>query len=126
MSYNRSYDGPTLVITLAGVLTPADLQAAAEDIRALEAGGTHTPHRLIDLRGITEAAIGYAEMANLAEWSRARPLASPIRSAMLVSQPVQLGFARMFQILNEHPQITMRIFEDEVAARLWISGGLDE
>jgi hypothetical protein len=35
-----------------------------------------------------------------------------------------MGFARMFQILNEHPQVTVRIFEDETSARAWIATGL--
>ena len=38
------------------------------------------------------------EMARFAERSTTRPLAFPNRSALLVAQPVQMGFARMFQI----------------------------
>ena len=68
--------------------------------------------------------VGYAEMSVLAERSRARPLNAHVRSALVVAQPVQMGFARMFQILNEHPQVTVRIFEDEMAARVWIATGL--
>jgi hypothetical protein len=56
----------------------------------------------------------------VAERTRSRPLAAPVLSAIVVSQPVQLGYARMFQTLNEHPRVTMRIFEDVVAAREWL------
>lgn len=37
-----------------------------------------------------------------------------------------LGYARMFRILNEHPQVTVRIFEDETEARAWLMGADDE
>ena len=77
--------------------------------------------RLIDFRQITTAAVGYAEVAPLAERTRTRPLARHVRAAMLVREPVQMGLARMFQILNEHPLVTMRIFEDEASARAWIA-----
>jgi hypothetical protein len=123
MTFRMSFEGPTLMIHFAGTLTPADLEALGDAILAVEEEGTYTPHRLTDLREITEPMVGYAEMAQLAERSRNRRLAAPIRSAILVGQPVQLGLARMFQILNDHPQITLRIFEDEGAARAWIAGG---
>jgi hypothetical protein len=122
MAYRLSYDGPLLLIHLSGTLTRSDLEAIGDDVLALEQGGTNAPPRLTDLREITDAAIGYAEMSQLADRSRTRPLATRVRSALLVAQPLQLGFARMFQILNEHPNVTMQIFEDERAARAWVSG----
>ena len=125
MTYRMSFDGPTLMIHFTGTLTAVDLEAVADAMIAVEEEGTYTPHRLIDLRGITEPMVGYAEIAQLAERSRNRPLAAPIRSAILVGQPVQLGLARMFQILNDHPQITLHVFEDEGTARAWVVGGDD-
>ena len=122
MAHNISFDGPLLMIRLFGTLTPEDLDAIGHEVIAIEQDGTHTPPRLTDLRDVTETAVGYLEMAKLAARSRVRPLASPIRSAMLVAQPVQLGYARMFQILNEHPKVTIRIFDDEAEAREWVTG----
>jgi hypothetical protein len=122
MTHRMSFEGPTLIIHFTGTLTPADLEAVADAMLAVEEEGTYTPHRLTDLRGVTQPMVGYAEVAQPAERSRNRPLVAPIRSAILVGQPVQLGLARMFQILNDHPQITLRIFEDDGAARAWIAG----
>jgi hypothetical protein len=31
-----------------------------------------------------------------------------------------MGMARMFQTLNDNPQITIQIFEDEAAAVIWL------
>jgi hypothetical protein len=123
MAYQLLFDGPLLVIRLFGVVRPTDLDGAAGELLALEDGGRNTPPRLCDLRDVTEANISYADMARLAERTRSRPLAADVRSAIVVAQPVQLGFARMFQILSEHPRVTVHIFDDETAARTWVMGG---
>jgi hypothetical protein len=122
VAHRVSFDGPILVISLHGTVTETDLDAVADAVLGIEHGGTIAPPRLTDLRGITEAAFGYQEMARLADRVKERPLELPVRSAILVSQPVQLGFARMFQILNTHPQVTLRIFEDEASAHEWLAG----
>ena len=121
MTYHVSLDGRILLIQFSGTLTREDLESFGKELLALEQHGTNTPNRLTDFRQITTAAVGYAEIAPLAELSRTRPLAHDIRSAMLVQEPVQMGLARMFQILNEHPRVTMRIFEDEASARAWLA-----
>ena len=123
MAYIISYDGPILLIRIFGTLTPEDLEALADEVIAIEQEGTNTPPRLTDLRELTSANVGYQEMARLTDRTRTRPLLSPVRSAMLVGEPVQLGYARMFQILNDHPKVTLRIFEDEAVAREWVTGG---
>jgi len=122
MAHQVLVDGTMLVFRLSGVVSAADLEALATETLEIERGGTHTPPRLTDLRAVTDATIGYPEVASLADVTRARPLVGPIRSALLVAQPAQLGFARMFQTLNQHPLITIRIFNDETAAREWLAG----
>jgi hypothetical protein len=124
MTHRVSYDGSLVLIELSGTLTREDLESVGHEIIALERSAATAPHRLTDFRQIVDIAVGYPEMSVLAERSRARPLSSHIRSALVVEQPVQMGFARMFQILNEHPKVTVRIFEDETSARAWIATGL--
>ena len=123
MAYHVSYDGSLVLVQLSGTLTREDLERVGDEIIAIERDGANTPHRLTDFRQITDTAVGYPDMSVLAGRSRARPLSAHIRSALVVEQPVQMGFARMFQILNEHPQVTVRIFEDETSARAWIATG---
>jgi poly(3-hydroxyalkanoate) synthetase len=43
-----------------------------------------------------------------------------ILSAFLVSNDFQMGFARVFQILIDNPQISIKIFTDEAKANEWI------
>jgi hypothetical protein len=122
MPYQIAYDGPVLLIRMFDAVAPADLDAAADEVFAIEDGGRNTPPRLTDLRDVTDAQVSNAAVARLAERARSRPLAAPVKSAVIVAQPVQLGFARMFQILNEHPRVTLRIFDDEGEARRWLAG----
>jgi hypothetical protein len=126
MPYQIAYDGPVLLIRMFDAVTPADLDAAADEVFAIEDEGRNTPPRLTDLRDVTDAQFSYADVARLAERARSRPLAAPVKSAVVVAQPVQLGFARMFQILNEHPHITMRIFDDAAEARRWLAGAASD
>ena len=123
MPYEISYDGPILVVRYFGIVTESDLVGSANDVIALEDHGRAPRPRLTDLRAASDSPIGYAEVANIADRVGHRPLSSTIRSAFLVDKPVQFGFARMFQTLNEHPQVTIRIFEDEAAARRWLVDG---
>ena len=123
MPYLVSYDGPILVVRFFGTVTESDLVGSADDVMALEDGGRNPRPRLTDLRQVADSPIGYSQVANIADLVGARPLSSPIRSAFLVGQPVQFGFARMFQTLNRHPQVTVGIFEDEAAARDWLLDG---
>ena len=123
MAVTIAFDGPLLLITVSGTLADTDLDVIGNEVLTIEDGGKTTPNRLTDFRQVTEAAVGYAEMSRLTDRSRARPLHAPLRSALLVNQPVQLGYARMFQILNDHPRVTVRIFEDEPSARAWLATG---
>ena len=120
MAYRVSWEGPTLMITLWGTMESSDLQGFASEVLAIEDDGRNSPHRITDLRGVEEAAVGYQDMARLAGRTRLRPVSRPIKSAIVIAQPVQLGYARMFQILNDHPFVTVRIFEDEADARAWV------
>jgi hypothetical protein len=126
MTHRIWFDGPTLIISISGTMGAADLVAFAEEVIRIERGGTNTPPRLTDLRDVDDMAVGYEEMARLAGMTRVRPLSAPVRSAILVARPVHLGYARMFQTLNDHPHVTVRIFDDEASARAWLEAGAAE
>jgi hypothetical protein len=48
---------------------------------------------------------------------------NPIRSAIVAILPLQIGLSRMFQILNEHPDIHVEIFQNREDAMTWLEGG---
>jgi len=46
--------------------------------------------------------------------------AEAVKSAIVAATPVQVGYARMFQMLNEHPSVTVEIFGDLPTAVAWL------
>ena len=122
MAVDFNFDGSLLVIRLSDSLEPDDLRRILQEVVLLESQHAEAPPRLTDFRDLVGTNVGYVEISELAGGSVARPLSTPVRSALLVSEPVQMGFARMFQTLNTHPMVTVQIFEDEAAAREWLAG----
>jgi hypothetical protein len=49
-----------------------------------------------------------------------RAVPAPIRSALVANRPVQFGFARMFEMLNDNPRIQIRIFGNLEEAQRWL------
>ena len=122
MPFEIAEEHDYLVIRLTGVVAPADLVGMAEVLREYEER-SHPRDRLIDLTAIESTTIAYAEVAELADNRRKLPFAAWIRSAILTARPMQYGFARMFQTLNDNPRIEIRIFNDRLAAMNWIRPG---
>jgi hypothetical protein len=108
-------------LVFLGNLTRDDLQAAADQITAIETTLPLTPHRLTDLTQVSETDLTYADMFAFVERRKEQRLANPIKSAIVASRPVQVGFARMFQTLNDHPQIEVQIFDTLEAAETWLA-----
>jgi hypothetical protein len=65
--------------------------------------------------------VGFPDIFQLAERVRTRPLPNAVRSAIVAAAPVQIGYARMFQMMNEHPSITVEIFGVLPAAVAWLN-----
>jgi hypothetical protein len=126
MPYAMMMDGALLRIRLDGTLSEGDLRGLADDVLALESRVLPIRSRVTDMTGVTRMHVGFDEILELAERRRASPPPHPIRSALLVVHQVQLGVARMFQTLNDHPLLAVEIFRDAPAALAWAGGGSDD
>jgi hypothetical protein len=104
---------------LFGVLDHADLNAVSAEVDRLEDAGA-MKDRLTDLTGLDRIDVGFEEVFALAHRRAQRPIRSPVRSALVASKPVQFGFARMFQMLNDNPRIQIRIFGSLQEAEQWL------
>ena len=120
MAFTVEYKDPLIWISLAGSLSGRDLTDAAEIVAAEEARHAVVPHRITDLTGATEMKIGFDEIFSLAELRRAMRFPNFFKSAIVACNESQTGFARMFQTLNNNPQITVRIFPDLQGALDWV------
>src|SRR5262245_16022411 len=104
---------------LFGVLDQADLDACIQEVERLEDAGA-LKDRLTDLTAVERIDVGFEEVFALAQRRMNRRVPAPIRSALVASRPVQFGFARMFQMLNDNPRIQIRIFGTLEEARQWL------
>jgi hypothetical protein len=110
-----------LRIVFHGAVTSQDLQALADAVLAIEGSCAITPYRLNDFSAMTEPYLTYAAVRAFVERRKPQPLANVVKSAMVAPRPILLGFARMFQILNKHPQIEIEIFSTVESAEAWLS-----
>lgn len=122
MGFEVRMDGPLLRMRFFDALTRADLCGLAEEMLACEARQPVTPSRLTSLADVTHVEVGFSEMLDFVERRRAVGPRQPIRSALVVAEAeaVQFGIARMFQTLNDHPLVSVRIFRDEASALAWL------
>ena len=104
---------------LSGVLDQADLDAVMREVERLEEEGV-LKDRLTDLTGLDRIDVGFEEVFALAARRAEREVSAPIRSALVANRPVQFGFARMFQMLNDNPRIQIRIFGNLQEAQQWL------
>jgi hypothetical protein len=109
-----------LTVKLPPQLTSDDLAKAADYLVALDEKLAVTPHRLTDTAAVEKVLVRYPEIEKFASQRRRAILKNAIKSAIVAPQPLHLGFARMFQTLNDNPQITIRIFSDTASAWQWL------
>lgn len=113
--------GPDLLkLRLFGTLTRQDLQGIAAAVVEVESGLPHIPNRLTDMTQVEMMEVGFPEVLALAQKRRERIFPNHFRSALLVASGVQLGYARMFQTLNDHPSIIIEVFTSREAALTWL------
>jgi hypothetical protein len=118
----RSYfDAETLRLDFSGHVSREELFRALRELETLEAAPAVTPHRIVDLSAITESANSFPEVFALAAQRKRRQFPNAFKSAIVATRPADIGIARMFQTLNDHPQIRIRIFPDLAAAQAWLA-----
>ena len=118
-----TFDGELLLIRLGGVMQDDDLLELLRLVSEAEARTPLVPHRLTDMSGLTELHLTFVGMNERVRLRRAMAFPNAFKSAIVAPEPAQFGFARMFQTLNDHPQIEIMVFREMAAARAWVGGG---
>jgi len=120
MPIDVRFEGEILRITFSGALSQEDLSELTQSVMALEQQSAVIPHRITDMRPATGMNIDFHSVYELARLRRATRFPNTFKSALIASDLVHVGFARMFQTLNDHPSIFIEIFPDEPQALAWI------
>jgi hypothetical protein len=118
--------GPAIVrITFSGAITAGDLAVVARESMVLEADLPRSRDRLVDLGASSTLSVSFSDVATLASLRREFSPHNPIRTAIVVHNAAQRGYARMFQTVNDHPLVAVRIFDSCDQAERWLAGPAD-
>jgi hypothetical protein len=120
MPYTVAMDGPIMRIALRDVLTTAELFQMLDAVEQIENAADVTPSRIADLLGLSTAVIDFPALYSIAERRRSFTPKNPIRTAMVATSAVAVGYARMFQTLMTNPHITLEIFDAMDDAERWL------
>lgn len=112
-----------LRVSFLGVVTNHDLGRLLDEITRLEATCRVMPDRLVDMRQIDRLEIDFTGVLSLAQARRQRTFPNSFKTAIIATETVHFGFARMFQTLNDHAQIAVSIFDDDADALAWLEDG---
>jgi hypothetical protein len=125
MPYDFSASGPYYAIRLHGQMAEADLQQLMDDVVKAEQAAPRSLNRIIDSTDVERFDIHFGDVMTFVNQRKAAPPKNPIKTAILVQREVALGVARMFQTLNDHPFITIRIVNNREEAERWFAEDTD-
>jgi hypothetical protein len=111
-----------LRVVITGRLTRDEVMAVGLAVREIEVASERVPHRITDVSGVEMNDLTGEDIHNFARRRREVRYPNPFRNAIFAPQPVQFGYARMFQTLVDHPDIDTQVFNDEAAAIAWLTG----
>lgn len=120
MPFEANMEAKWIRARLFGIVTNDDLILGARRVAEIEDALPVTPPRITDLTPTDGLLLTFREILSFAEARRSRVYRNPIKSALVVGNDVQRGFARMFQTLMGDSQITVEIFTSVEAAEAWL------
>ena len=123
MPYRLALDGAILRIALTGTLAVADMLSFARELAQIESDLPRIPDRIVDMSGVVATGFAFELTMEIARRRREQFFPNPFRSAIVAPSQDTAGFARIFQILSNNPQIEVKVFTTLAEAEQWL--GLD-
>src|SRR5688500_5223442 len=128
MPFELTTPGAVLFARVFGVFTARDLKRLATEAEIAEATHPVSLDRITDLTAVERFEVGFREIYDFAIRRSVQRFSRVVKSAIVVQEPVQLGIARVYEALNENPQIQIRILQSVTEANAWLAdlkGGAD-
>ncbi len=120
MDCEIEFDRDLMLIRLSGIIKDDDFVELLRLVVEAESRPAKTPHRLTDMSGLTELHLTSKGMSERLYLRRIMKFPNDFKSAIVAPELVQFGFARMFQAINDHPQIEIQVFRDYKSAHAWV------
>jgi hypothetical protein len=121
MPFELTTPGAILFARIFGVFTAPELNHLADEAEIVEASLLAAFDRLTDLTAVNRFEVGFREIYYFAARRSKQRFSRVVKSAIVVQDPVQYGMARMYELLNENPQIEIRILHSVSEATEWFA-----
>ncbi|HLZ53251.1 MAG TPA: hypothetical protein VKS19_02115 [Verrucomicrobiae bacterium] len=123
MALNSKIAEGIVYLTFRGYVTAEDIRDMVDLLAKIETEARVSPDRVADLTAIEGMSLNFSAIIDYSVMRRKAPLKNKVKAAIVAPHPLQYGFARMFQTLNDNPDINMEIFTDKNSGLAWISAG---
>jgi hypothetical protein len=121
MPFELTTPGAILFARVFGVFTARELNRLATGAEIAEASHPVSLDRVTDLTAVERFEVGFREIYDFAIRRSAQRFSRVVKSAIVVQEPVQFGIARIYETLNENPQIQIRIVRSVTEATEWFA-----
>ena len=121
MPFELTTPGALLFARIFGLFTARELDRMATEAEIAEASHFVSLDRITDLTAVEYFEIGFREIYLFAIRRSAQRFSRVVKSAIVVQEPVQFGIARIYESLNENPQIHLRIVQSVPEAIEWFA-----
>jgi hypothetical protein len=121
MGYTINVKDNVRTVVCTGSLTAPDLLELAEQVSALRTRNPQAMDILADLSRVSEIEIDISTMENFAAGLLGIIPPKDIKIALVARTEIQCSYAESFKILSDHPQLEVRVFQDEKDAMEWLS-----
>jgi len=118
MPYSIEKNLGFIKVTYWGILSKEDVMEVIK--YSLGEETLYLLDRLEDMRKLKSVQTGYTELLEVTNHLRTVQLPQTVKTALLTSNELQYGVARMFQTILDHPQMKLEIFTDEKEAMNWL------
>ena len=121
MPFELTTPGAVLFARVFGVFTAPELNHMATLAEIAEASHPVSLDRITDLTDVERFDVGFREIFYFALRRSAQRFSRVVKSAIIVQESEQQGIARVYEALNENPQIQIRILRSVTEAIEWFA-----
>jgi hypothetical protein len=121
MPFELTTPGAVMFARVFGVFTPPELNHLAWEAEIAEASHPVSLDRITDLTAVERFEVGFREIYYFAIRRSAQRFSRRVKSAIIVQEPVQFGMARVYEAVNENPQIQIRVLRSVIEATEWFA-----
>jgi hypothetical protein len=126
MPFELTTPGSVLFARVFGVFTARELNRLATEAEIAEASHPVSLDRITDLTAVENFEVDFRDIYYFAIRRSAQRFSRIVKSAIVVRESIQFGIARIYEALNENPQIQIRILRTITEAAEWFADAHEE